>query len=231
MPISEKVKKLLLLYNTLKYLKYSQIYFRIRRFLITPRVDAVLGDFKPQPNPLFKNIILYEEKIDSSLNASFLNHTKVLQLPKDWNNETQSKLWTYNLHYFETLLSCIFKNKQNLHLNLLDRWIEDNPEGKGNGWEPYTISLRICNVLKAWQAGLQMKTRHFESLFAQASYLSNSVEKHLLGNHYFVNLKALLYAGIIFEKKEWISKAKKGLTEEIQEQVLEDSAGVSHIIL
>ena len=69
-----------------------------------------------------------------------------------------------------------------------------------------------------------MKTRHFESLFAQASYLSNSVEKHLLGNHYFVNLKALLYAGIIFEKKEWISKAKKGLTEEIQEQVLEDGA-------
>ncbi|WP_105199410.1 heparinase II/III family protein [Pseudoalteromonas sp. T1lg10] len=86
------------------------------------------------------------------------------------------------------------------------------------------ISLRIPNIIKAWQAGLPLEAAHFESLYSQASYLSNDLEKHLLGNHYFVNLKALLFAGVVFKNKLWINTAIKGLFKEIPEQILEDGA-------
>lgn len=31
---------------------------------------------------------------------------------------------------------------------LIERWIAENPVGKGNGWEPYPISLRVVNWIK-----------------------------------------------------------------------------------
>ena len=39
-----------------------------------------------------------------------------------------------------------------------------------------------------------------DSIFSQASYLSNNLEKHLLGNHYFANLKALLLLASFLKK-------------------------------
>jgi len=145
-------------------------------------------------------------------------------LPSDWNNETHSKLWVYNLHYFEDLLSENAKEKRHFHTSLLNRWIDDNPIGHGNGWEAYPMSLRIVNILKAWLGGLEVDKKLFESVYYQASYLSNNLEKHLLGNHYFANLKALLFAGFILGNFRWINTAEKGLLLEIPEQILDDGA-------
>ncbi len=218
------MKKIFLLYNTIKYLKWSQIYFRIVRILIKPKVTDRFVHVMPERNSRFVNFQLYDEKITQTMKATFLNHTKLLDLPNDWNDETQNKLWLYNLHYFEDFVARNAITKQAFHLKLLDAWQTQNPEGKGYGWEPYPNSLRISNVIKAWQAGLQLASRHFESLYAQASFLENGLEKHLLGNHYFVNLKALLFAGIIFENKTWLNLAVNELTSEIPEQILDDGA-------
>ena len=49
-------------------------------------------------------------------------------------------------------------------------------------------------------------------------------EKHLLANHYFVNLKAILFAGIIFNKRSWIELAQNSLDSEISEQILGDGS-------
>jgi uncharacterized heparinase superfamily protein len=106
----------------------------------------------------------------------------------------------------------------------LNSWVDQNPVGYGNGWEPYPSSLRIVNILKAWVGGLALSDKLFESLHSQASYLSNDLEKHLLGNHYFVNLKALLFAGVIFGNFRWVNCAEKGLVGEIPEQILQDGA-------
>jgi uncharacterized heparinase superfamily protein len=172
----------------------------------------------------WKNQTLYGNKIDSQLEACFLNHTKKLDFPSDWNNEFPSKLWVYNLHYFEELLSNNAEEKHNLHLQLLNSWVDQNPVGYSNAWEPYPTSLRIVNILKAWLGGLELDEKLFNSVFAQASFLSNDLEKHLLGNHYFVNLKALLFAGVVFENTYWLRIAEKGLLTEIPEQILEDGA-------
>jgi len=218
------MRKLFLLFNTLRYLKWQQIYFRLVRKLIKPKVTESFQGSKPKGSKTWHHLTLYGNKVDSQLEACFLNHTKKLDLPADWNNESPSKLWVYNLHYFEDLLSDNAEEKHNFHSQLLNSWVDQNPVGYGNGWEPYPTSLRIVNILKAWLGGLELDDKLFSSVFAQASFLSSDLEKHLLGNHYFVNLKALLFAGVIFENTCWLSIAEKGLISEIPEQILEDGA-------
>ena len=218
------MSKLLLLINTVKYLKWQQIYLRLVRKFVKPKVTDVFNGAIPQRSDEWVHLTLYEEKIDKHLKACFLNHPKQLDFPADWNNEDISKLWVYNLHYFEDLLSNNADEKTNIHLQLLNSWVDQNPVGHGNGWEPYPSSLRIVNILKAWVGGLALSDKLFESLHSQASYLSNDLEKHLLGNHYFVNLKALLFAGVIFGNFRWINCAEKGLVGEIPEQILQDGA-------
>lgn len=218
------MKKLLLLFHTLKYLRWPQFYFRLYRKIHKAAVTEVFSGALAPRSKEWVSCPLYNEKLTTDFSATFLSHSKKLHLPADWNDESHSKLWVYNLHYFEDLIADNAQEKQAFHLDFLNKWIEQNPVGKGNGWEPYPISLRIPNVLKAWQAGLPLTPKHFESLHAQASYLSNDLEKHLLGNHYFVNLKALLFAGVVFENDRWFKIAIKGLLKEIPDQTLEDGA-------
>jgi hypothetical protein len=171
--------KFFLLFNTLRYLKWQQIYFRFRRKLIKPKVTDSFRGPKPRRSKTWESIPLYVDKIDNQLEACFLNHTKKLDFPADWNNESLSKLWVYNLHYFEDLLSKNAEEKRNFHLQLLSSWVDENPVGYGNGWEPYTTSLRIVNILKAWLGGLELDEKLRSSVFAQVSFLSNDLEKHL----------------------------------------------------
>ena len=216
--------KFLLLINTVKYLKWQQIYFRLMRKFKNPKVTVKFRGSILKPSGGWQHLILYDEKIDRNFQACFLNRSEFLDLPFDWNNDRFGKLWLYNLHYFEDLLAKNSEAKYSFHVQLLNTWVEQNPIGYGHGWEPYPMSLRIVNILKAWLGGLALGDELFKSVHSQASYLSNCLEKHLLGNHYFINLKALLFAGIIFENRRWINLAEKGLVAEIPEQILSDGA-------
>ena len=95
----------ILYFSTLRYLRFSQIYFRLIRKLVSPTVSDKFGGSLLKRSEMWTHALLYEEKINEQLRACFLNHTKNLDLPGDWNNESPSKLWVYNLHYFEDLLS------------------------------------------------------------------------------------------------------------------------------
>jgi uncharacterized heparinase superfamily protein len=216
--------KYLMFFNTVKYLKWQQVYYRLFRFLKKPSITDVYHHTVQAKSNGWLSIELYDEKIDRDLNANFLNKLVKLDLPNDWNNDTFSKLWIYNLHYFECLLSRNSKEKSKTYLKLLNNWVDYNPVGHGNGWEPYPTSLRVTNTLKAWLNGLELEDRLLESVYSQASYLSNDLEKHLLGNHYFVNLKALLFAGVIFNNKKWVGIALVRLEEQIYEQINADGA-------
>ncbi len=218
------MRKIFLLFNTLRYLEWKQIYFRLIRKIIKPKITESFPDSKPLYSKAWIHHELYKNKIDHELNACFLNYTKKLNFPFDWNNESPSKLWVYNLHYFEDLLSYDAEKKRNLHKHLLNSWVDENSVGYGNGWEPYPTSLRIVNILKAWLGGLELDKKIFKSTFYQASFLSNNLEKHILGNHYFSNLKALLFAGVIFNQIRWKNIAEAGLLAEIPEQILDDGA-------
>ena len=136
------------------------------------------------------------------------------------------KLWRYNLHYFDFLLddarSLTRKGK------LVSDWIIGNPIGKGDGWEPYTVSLRIVNWVKFFlhpQHQPDARLEWLASLYRQAAWLENNIEYHILANHYLKNGKALFFAGLFFsgdDAERWLKLGLRILVEEAEEQILAD---------
>ena len=95
--------------------------------------------------------------------------------------------------------ACDAENKKALHLDLIGKWIEENPPGMGNGWEPYPLSLRIINWIKWVLDRYGLPDEALYSLAVQTRYLFKKLEYHLLGNHLYVNAKALVFAGLFFD--------------------------------
>jgi uncharacterized heparinase superfamily protein len=62
-------------------------------------------------------------------------------------------------------------------------------------------------------------------LGAQARWLTQRLETHLLGNHLFANAKALIFAGVFFQGREaeqWLSDGLRILKQQVEEQILAD---------
>ena len=202
----------LIYFHTLKYLKFTQIYHRILKMIIHPKIHHAVSN-QAFTNGNWVRQELYSQKLLSENDVLFLNHQGSVGSPSDWNNVNEEKLWLYNLHYFDDLTSFGSENRKELQLFWIYRWIDENPAIKGgNGWESYTLSLRVVNWTKAFLSGLETSEKTLNSLAQQADFLSQDLEKHLLGNHYFVNLKALMFAGCFFEGKnadKWLALALK----------------------
>ena len=62
-----------------------------------------------------------------------------------------------------------------------ERWISDNADGKGDGWHPYTISLRLTNLwicLDGFEGRVQEDQVFFlkltDSMYAQYLHLQKN---------------------------------------------------------
>lgn len=212
-------------FNTVRYLKPIQVYGRYF--------------YKPY-KPLIKYYSLLKQRMDSDrwvipakreikmvgeVSFKFLNETEVVSGAQGWNISNCSKLWLYNLHYFDDLNAKDASERVDWHQKLIGRWIDGNPQGSGNAWEPYPTSLRIVNWIKWTLSGNQLKKEWLNSLSIQIGHLFNRLEIHLLGNHLFANAKALVYAGLFFEGKEankWLQTGQKIIEREVPEQILAD---------
>jgi uncharacterized heparinase superfamily protein len=146
-------------------------------------------------------------------------------LEHGWDDPQRSALWTYNLHYFDDLRRAGWRGRKDWHRTLVSRWITENPPPIGVGWDAYPTSLRIVNWI-AWDLAAGLLTEHARiCLASQAEWLSRSLETHLLGNHLFANLKALVFAGSYFDgavADRWMGIAVARLERELGEQVLND---------
>ena len=222
--------RILLILNTLKFLKLSQIFFLIKiRVLKTNLFYLNKSRFKKRLSE--KKWVHDIPKNNSMLSKNtfiFLNKKKDICLEKDWNNKKLSKLWLYNLHYFDDLNSKIQSSYKNeLRVKLVNQWIDNNTSFYGIGWEPYPTSIRIVNWIKWSFKGITLSEKIQQSLFSQSLFLSKNLEKHLLGNHIFTNAKALIFAGLFFDGSEADNFYYIGInifTREIKEQILEDGA-------
>lgn len=155
----------------------------------------------------------------------FLNESRLIAAKAAWNDSAVEKLWLYNLHYFDDLNAEDAAKRREWHIRLIERWIEENPPGYGNGWEPYPISLRIVNWIKWALGGGELSPRAIASLAIQTRFLCERLEFHLLGNHLLANAKALIFAGTFFELEEaevWFAKGWAILRREMPEQILSD---------
>ncbi|SUS08806.1 conserved hypothetical protein [uncultured Defluviicoccus sp.] len=144
----------------------------------------------------------------------------------DWHPDDVSRLWRYNLHYFDFLLddTCSVAARD----ALIDHWITANPPGSPEAWEPYPTSLRIVNWIDYFlrtDGARAPKEVWLKSLLHQAAWLARNVEYHILANHLFKNGVALLFAGVFFEGAEaerWLALGQRILEGEIEEQLLPD---------
>ncbi len=217
--------KILRYYFTLQHLKVKQIVWRFIYFL--PRTIAYV-DVCPSLALFESSNYSISKKITSDFEYfTFLNETHNLK-KIGWDNKSVSKLWKYNLHYFEFLLQeDKIYNSSDLQLSLIENWIDLNPFGKGTGWEPYPTSLRIINWVKWHWSVAPLSDRAVVSLWNQVRWLASRPEYHLLGNHLFINAKALLFASSFFQLTDdsrIYGKAISILTKELDEQFLADGA-------
>ena len=219
------LRKAELYFHTLRHLKPLQIWARLYIFL--PRQKP---DFRPAPalrliSGSWRNPAM---KLDSMLSTNrfcFLNLEHDIGGSSDWDLPNMPKLWLYNLHYFDDLNAAGAASRIAAHRELILQWVVCNPPGKGTGWEPYPLSLRIVNWIKWAIAGNVLDDAMRHSLAVQVRYLSRRLEKHLMGNHLFANAKALVFAGCYFcgdEAAKWLRCGMGILSKEIPEQILAD---------
>ncbi|MEZ8036954.1 heparinase II/III family protein [Vibrio crassostreae] len=208
--------------NTVRFLKLVQISNRMsRRFTKVKftKPEVTLNDVSTTSWQTFS---VLNSCYEGNGQFKFLN---VVDTVSDWNDVTKAKLWLYNLHYFDDLNQSGWQDRSEIHHSLVNTWIAQNPKMVGNGWEPYTISLRSVNWIKWFLSGNEPKEEWLASLSLQVQALEQQLEYHLLGNHLFANAKALMFAGCFFKGEladVWLKRGLAILNEEIPEQILAD---------
>jgi uncharacterized heparinase superfamily protein len=214
-----------LLFHTLRHLRWEQFVFRLvarfRKLDVAPVPGMAAARWKwPWNGAVYK-----PASLDARGGFTFLGETHAPQQAGDWNRPQWSKLWLYNLHYFDDLDATDAAQRRDEHRRWMARWIEQNPAPDGDGWEPYPLSLRVVNWIKWLSAEEKVDPAFQASLALQAKVLRQRLEYHLLGNHLFTNAKALVFAGTWFADgaaMEWLSKGLSILDRQIPEQFLPD---------
>ena len=209
-------------FHTIRYLKPGQVGNRLLRGRrrLRPLSGKPLIPVPPR-RPWQVRAALPPSLLIDGL-ATFLNESGPLH---EWQNPHKSRLWLYNLHYFDDLVAEGCSQREAVHRGMIERWLADNPPFDGIGWEPYPLSLRTVNWIKWLLLGNQPVTGMLAILAAQAHALSQQIEYHLRGNHLLANAKALIFAGTFFEGKaaaKWLKLGLKLLEEQLDEQLLKD---------
>lgn len=169
----------------------------------------------------------------------FLNREVRFQDEIQWQASELSRLWRYHLHYFDYLQDLFVWSaagqQEQAFLTfraLAESWIGSNRLLQGDGWHPFTISLRLVNWLNAaqifsleLQADTHFRDRILGSLAAQLGALSGDLEWDVRGNHLLKNLRALIWAAVCFrgsEPRALLPQSLRLLEAEVREQILCD---------
>ena len=215
---------LLRYWHTIRYLRPVQIYGRAWLALVRPRPDLTSAPPVRISSGPWVSPARRRDSLSGASSFRFLNVERSLA-EIGWDSPAVEKLWRYNLHYFDHLNSVQTDSREELQSLLLVRWVRENPPALGTGWEPYPTSVRIVNWIKWALDGHVLESECVHSLTVQARWLEKRLERHLLGNHLFVNAKALVFAGLYYsgpEAEHWLEKGMHILRREASEQILAD---------
>jgi hypothetical protein len=223
------LRKAILYYYTLRYLKWKQI-----RYQLWYRFRKFYRSFVGQKYDYYKNAPSYEkvsltDAVDHSISYLGNNHFLFLNIDHkfqnkiDWDLPLYGKLWTYNLNYFE------FLNQSDSHLykdqfyEIMSDFIYVLPKLK-NANEPFPTSLRVINWIKYFIKNENIGDQFLLSLYNQLYILDDNKEFHLMGNHLLENGFALVFGGVFFQDEYLFQQGKNILTEQLEEQILNDGA-------
>jgi len=157
---------------------------------------------------------------------AFLNVRRRFDGGIDWQGAAESKLWQYNLHYFDYALEG-GRTQDWVRATMAD-WVRCNPPAKSVGWEPYPISLRVVNWIKfdlRKSAGDRLPPSCRRSLYQQLWWLDGNLEHEIQANHLLKNAKALLFGGAYFSGRvadRWLRKGRELFIEQLEDQIQSD---------
>ena len=237
--------KLLRYGRTIKNMRPIQIYARAKKML---GFGSSLG-VHPAPMPkqvqVFESVkeLDYDEVFMSRFpvdefgagKLTFLHESEQFDWKSSWHFENHSALWNFNLHYFEFLMPLAHAYKATgkaeylqCVMDSVNGWIAENPQSSGSAaWASYTIAIRLvywfaCLFVLSNDLSEPFKERMMASIYAQYVYLSNHLEKDLLANHYFEDLKALILCAIAFSDDRMLRKSVEVFKEQLKAQILPD---------
>ncbi len=210
---------------TLYYLKISQILWRIYYYL-KPRKFTKFNTIKKINNLKIKTKFLPKpNSIISKNKFVFLNKVKSIPDNLEIEKIKYSKLWIYNLNYFDFLNCNMDKIRHSIALDFMKRWVNEVKSPNYYGYDPYPTSIRIVNWIKFYLHTNIMNDNVKLSLRKQTDYLYHNLEWHLLGNHILANAKALIFSGLFFvdqDSKKWRLKGVQIYRKQLKEQILQD---------
>ncbi len=129
-------------WHTIRHLRPQQAWFYLLRRGLPPRRVA-----EPRETPQVRTLAWQAPLATRGIHQGegrfrFLNVTQQLGTNGiDWCPQQVSRLWRYNLHYFDYLREA--GRSPASKVALLQSWITGNPQNTQPGWEPFTTSLRI----------------------------------------------------------------------------------------
>ena len=184
-------------------------------------------------DPVFLSRFCVEDLMQDRI--CFLHEAEHFKWDGAWHIDSRSHLWNFNLHYCEYIhplthhyLNAGDRSALDKVVQMVRGWISQNPcEKGGDGWSAYTISQRLTNWMAFFAAvgdGLDASFRKHleESMFEQYVYLSEHLEKHTLGNHYFENLKTLVLCSLFFGDAQSLPIYLEAFRKECREEILPD---------
>ena len=234
--------KVLLYLNTIRRMRPSMILSRLRpqRKVSMRHIGA---DYALRICNLCIPELDLEEKyasrfdVDALLRDEFLlineRHHVDLEV---WNVSDASHLWNFNLHYFEycVALAAAWRRSGDAEYlecfkRLVRSWLHACPYADGDAWHPYTISLRLVNLLicidlfgSALSEDDAFMDALTKSMYVQYRHLLINQETHLRANHYWENLKTLLICAAAFDEQDVYRRVMRDFERQLDEQILPD---------
>ena len=227
-----------LIYNTIKYLKPSQLFYqtikrfkkKVRRYfeklpvecrevrIAVPELDCdgvLVERFKPE--------LMKKGKV------SLLNQVVELDYSPDYTKTLKPLIYN-NVYYFEygiALAAEYQRTKDVAWWELFKKCYEDYLAAKADLKSAYSMALHIPNVLIALElfgdaVEDEFRQKVYCELYSQYQYLQKHQEKHLLANHYFEDLKALVIGAYLFGDDKDLKAYLKEFKKQCEEQILED---------
>lgn len=217
------MKELGTLLRTIKDLTKRQIFFQIKKRILTyPFKANIKGSYNLANLNSFKYIAPLKGIYTSKYKFNFLNIQDKFSNQIHWNEDRHGKLWAYNLNYLD-LLNCPHTSEEDKHEVLKLFYQNYTRSGIIIGKEPYPVSLRIINLVK-YLANNQNNDLARSLLVEDTFLLLNNIEYHLGANHVLENALALWFASYFIKSSTLQIKSNHLLQSELKEQIFQDGA-------
>lgn len=235
-----------LVWNTVKYLKPMQAYYQIlSRFKKKGRVyfEKLPVDYRDVRIAIPE--LDCDEVLVNRFKPELIKHGKVCLLNQIVDLKYDKKyistlkpLIVNNIFYFEygVALASLYKESKDityweLFRKCYELYLNNHAELKS----VYSMALHIPNVLVALElfgnagdevfkssGGQEFKEKVYCELYSQYQCIAANQEKHLLANHYFEDLKALIVAAYLFKDDQKLKGYLKDFKKQCDEQILKD---------